>query len=114
MLRCIQAAACDVAYGAAVAVLRTRSDGCGGLEAEIAQALLGALAKGLLGLGRIDGGQANLDLLVRTRFAAACGKGVSIRDANDEAEGSGNEQGGSLPKKNAHPSGFGWRGLFAF
>lgn len=40
-------------------------------------------------------------------LAAACGEGVSVRDANDEAEGSGCEHEGSLPKKNAHPSGFG-------
>lgn len=90
-------AALHIRHRAAVAVLGLWCDLSLDLEAQIRQLFLRALAEGLGLLGRVDRGEADLDLLLAARLAAACCEGVAVADADDEAEEGGRDHRRSPP-----------------
>ena len=85
MQRYVLAIALDACHGAAVAVLRRGADDRLGLEAQIRQTLLGALAERLGLLGRVDLADPYRHLLVGTRRAAAGLERVAVGDAHHQA-----------------------------
>ena len=60
-------------------------------KAKLRQMLPRLLPKRLAGFGRVDGGDAHLDLLVGTGGAAAGGEGVAVADGDDQAKQGGGE-----------------------
>lgn len=88
----VLATALHITHGAPISVFRLDGDGCLLEVAKIAQGLFAALAKWLSLLWRINGADADGDLLVRPGLTAAYLERVTIRDCHYQAEQGGLDQ----------------------
>ena len=87
----VRPAAAHLRHHAAIAVLVHRLQRGSLPKAQLRQVLPRLLPKRLAGFGRVDGGDAHLDLLVGTGCVAAGGEGVAVADGDDQAKQGGGE-----------------------
>ena len=93
VLPCILLLAAHVGHRAVVSVDVGQADGGLLPVAQIGQCLSGCTAKGLVFLGRVDGGDTYGHLPVCVWLIAACDQGVTVKDADDEAKQGGCKHG---------------------